>query len=174
MTELPKPLDGGGQPFLTPGAQHQRSASLRQPLRHFFPELNDWLDRLPDRRDPQACTYPTRFLAWWGILLYLLQLSSRRQLDFQLNSDGPEVLPNLNRLAQTNLASRPVHDTLDYFIGRVAIRGWVQLRYQFVQRLVRMKALDAARLLGQIIPVLLKDHIPDVAALERQTAAGGS
>jgi len=32
----------------------------------------------------------------------------------------------------------------------------------------------AARLLGQIIPVLLKDHIPDVAALERQTAAGGS
>ncbi len=32
----------------------------------------------------------------------------------------------------------------------------------------------AERLLGQIIPVLLKDHIPDVAALERQTAVGGS
>ncbi len=32
----------------------------------------------------------------------------------------------------------------------------------------------AERLLGQIIPVLLKDHIPDVAALERQAAAGGS
>ena len=32
----------------------------------------------------------------------------------------------------------------------------------------------AERLLGQIIPVMLKDHIPDVAAMERQAAAGGS
>jgi hypothetical protein len=85
----------------------------------------------------------------------LLQLSSRRQLDFQLNTDGPAVLPNLNRLAQTKVASRPVHDTLDYFLGGVALQGWTQLRYQLVQRLVRMKALDAARLLGK--PVLLLD-----------------
>lgn len=94
-------------------------------------------------------------MAWWGLLLYLLQLSARRQLDFQLNTDGPEVLPNLNRLAQTELTTRPVHDTLDYFVGQVALAGWERLRYQIVQRLLRMKALEAARLLGK--PVLLLD-----------------
>ena len=126
-----------------------------QTVRHFFPDLNDWLDRLPDTRVPEACVYPTRFLAWWGLLLYLLQLGSRRQLDYQLNTDGPQMLANLNRLAQTQLTTRPVHDTLDHFVGHVAYRGWERVRRQMVQRLVRMKALDAARLLGR--PVLLLD-----------------
>jgi hypothetical protein len=129
--------------------------ALAQTARHFFPELNAWLDRLPDRRDPEARTYATRFLAWWGICLYLLQLGSRRQLDYELRDGGPPVLANLNRLAQTEQTTLPVHDTLDYFLGGVALAGWERLRRQMVQRLVRMKALDAARLLGQ--PVLLID-----------------
>jgi hypothetical protein len=112
------------------------------------------LDRLPDTRVQDACTYPTRFLAWWGLLLYLLQLGSRRQLDYDLNTDGPQVLPNLNRLAQTRLATRPVHDTLDHFLGHVALTGWERLRAQLVQRLLRMKALDAARLLGRAVVLL--------------------
>jgi hypothetical protein len=103
----------------------------------------------------EACTYPTRFLAWWGILLYLLQRGSRRQLDYDLNTDGPQVLPNLNRLAGTQMTTRPVHDTLDHFLGHVALSGWEQVRTQAVQRLIRMKALDAARVLGR--PVLLLD-----------------
>jgi hypothetical protein len=94
-------------------------------------------------------------LAWWGLLLYLLQLGARRQLDYDLNTDGPFVLPNLNRLAQTDLQTRPVHDTLDHFNGHVALSGWERLRYRMVHRLTRMKALDAARLLGR--PVLLLD-----------------
>ena len=55
--------------------------ALVQTTRHFFPALNAWLDRLPDTRLPEACTYSTRFLAWWGICLYLPQLGSRRPLD---------------------------------------------------------------------------------------------
>jgi hypothetical protein len=72
-----------------------------------------------------------------------------------LRDGGPRVLANLNRLAQTEQATLPVHDTLDYFLGRVALAGWERLRRQMVQRLLRMKALDAARLLGH--PVLLID-----------------
>ena len=102
-----------------------------------------------------ACTYDTRFLAWWGIHLYLLQLGARRQLDFELRDGGPHVLANLNRLAETLQTSLPVHDTLDHFLGHVPLAGWERVREQMVQRLVRMKALDAARLLGR--PVLLID-----------------
>jgi len=126
-----------------------------QTVRHFFPQLNTWLDHLPDSRVQEECTYATRFLAWWGLALYLFQLGSRRQLDFDLRDGGPHVLANLNRLADTEQTTLPVHDTLDYFLGHVALDGWQRLRRQLVQRLLRMKALDAARLLGR--PVLLID-----------------
>src|SRR5262249_31735690 len=121
----------------------------------FFPDLNAWLDRLPDTRVPEACTYPARFLAWWGLALYLLQLGSRRQLDYDLRDGGPPVLANLNRLAEAGPATLPVHDTPDHFLRQVRLAGWERLRARMARRLVRMKALDAARLLGR--PVLLID-----------------
>jgi hypothetical protein len=64
-------------------------------------------------------------------------------------------LTNLNRLAETEQTTLPVHDTLDHFLDHVTLTGWERVREQLVQRLLRMKALDAARLLGQ--PVLLID-----------------
>lgn len=126
-----------------------------QTTRHFFPRLNAWFDRLPDTRVQEACTYETRFLAWWGLWLYLSQLGSRRQLDYELRDGGPLVLANFNRLADTAQTTLPVHDTLDHFVGHVALAGWEHVRQQMAQRLLRMKALDAARLLGR--PVLLID-----------------
>jgi hypothetical protein len=155
------PADGGPAPRPGTLAQAQEGATLTagkalvQTTRHFFPDLNTWLDRLPDRRVPEACTYTTRFLAWWGFFLYLPQLGSRRQLDYELRDGGGTVLANLNRLAQAAQTTLPVHDTLDHFLGKVELAGWERLRTQMVQRLLRMKALDAARLLGR--PVLLLD-----------------
>jgi hypothetical protein len=81
----------------------------------------------------------------------VLQLGSRRQLDFELRDGGPRVLANLNRLAQAEQKTLPVHDTLDHFLGHVPLAGWERLRTRMVQRLVRMKALDAARLLGRLV-----------------------
>jgi hypothetical protein len=65
------------------------------------------------------------------------------------------VLANLNRLAEAGQTTLPVHDTLDHFLGHVKRAGWERLRTQMAQRLLRMKALDAARLQGR--PVLLID-----------------
>ncbi len=63
--------------------------------------------------------YHKRFLVWLGLSLFLCKLSSRRQLDFQFNTDGPEVLPNLNRLAGTAKDSRPVNKTLEYLLKKI-------------------------------------------------------
>src|SRR5271155_2690263 len=60
--------------------------AFTQTLLHFFPHFNDWLDQLPDTRVPEACTYETRFLVWAGLLIFLLQLGSRRQLDYTLEA----------------------------------------------------------------------------------------
>ena len=93
-------------------------------------------------------------MGWWGIGLYLFQLGSRRQLDYELDAHDTYVLDNLNRLAGTDHDTRPVHDTLDYFIGHVRAKGFPRVCTKMVRRLVRMKALDAARLLGKpVVPI---------------------
>jgi len=109
------------------------------------------LDELPDRRLQEAIIYDRRFLAWWGIALFVFKLGSRRQLDFDLREGGPEVLSNLNRLAETLQKTLPHHDTLDYFVGRLGAAPLADLRTMMVRRLVRMKALDANRLQGRFV-----------------------
>ena len=109
---------------------------------------------MPDARNQDAIIYHRRFLAWWGIALYLFQLRSRRQLDFALDADDTFVLDNLNRLAETEQTTRPVHDTLDYFLGGLTPPPLSALNVQMVRRLMRMKVLDSARLLGHwVVPV---------------------
>ena len=95
--------------------------------------------------------YEKPFLLWWGLSLFLFKLSSRRQLDFQLNVDGPEVLANLNRLARTKQQTRPVNDTLDYFLAGIGSPAVAGLRTKMVRRLIRMRALDSARLQGRFV-----------------------
>lgn len=120
-------------------------------MRHFFPQLNAWFDALPDSRVQEMVEYPARFLAWWGLWLYLGQLGSRRQLDFQLDGWGTQVLTNLNRLAGTAQQTRPVHDTLDHFLGHVGAAPFAAVRTHMARRLIRMKVLDSARLLGYLV-----------------------
>jgi hypothetical protein len=123
-------------------------------VRHFFPELNAWIDQIPDPRFPPLVVYDKRFLVWWGLSLFLCELGSRRQLDYQLNTDGPEVLNNLNRLAGTAQASRPVNRTLEYFLGGIGAAPLAGLRHRMVRRLIRMRALDAARLQGRFVVLI--------------------
>jgi hypothetical protein len=137
----------GGPPLII-------AKTFAQTVRHFFPELNDWLQALPDTRDRDAITYETRFLAWWGLLLFVLQLGSRRQLDFALDRYGRTLLDNLNRLASSSQSTLPVHDTLDHFLEHVPSDAFADLRFQMVRRLIRMKVLDDARLLGHYAIVI--------------------
>jgi hypothetical protein len=94
-----------------------------------------------------------RFLAWWGIALYLLQLRSRRQRNFQLEARGTHVLDNLNRLAGTGQQTRPVHGTLDHFVGHVAPTAFARLCARLVRHLIRSKVLEPARLQGYWVAV---------------------
>lgn len=123
-------------------------------VRHFWPEFNDWLDQVPDSRFQPYVVYHKRFLVWWGLLLYLLQLGARRQLDFELDCRGNDLLTNLNRLAKTKQQTRPVHQTLHHFLGHTGVEPYPKLRRQLLQRLIRSKALDAARLHGCFVTAL--------------------
>ena len=106
---------------------------------------------MPDSRFEPFIDYHKRFLIWWGLLLFILKLGSRRQLDFDLRDEEGEVLANLNRLAQTDQETLPVHDTLEHFLGHVGADPLAQLRTKMIRRLIRMKALDGARLRGRFV-----------------------
>ena len=115
---------------------------------HFFPEINAWMDQIKDPRFLPFVVYHKRFLLWWGLCLFLFKLSSRRQLDFELDAEDTHVLDNLNRLAGTRQKTRPVHKTLNYFLGRIGPRSVADLGTQLVRRMLRMRVLEAGRLQG--------------------------
>ncbi len=96
-------------------------------------------------------TYSRKFLAYWGLLLFLCKLGSRRQLDHQLRDSHSCVLDNLNRWAGTQQDSLPVHKTLDHFLGHVGASAWAELRCRCVRQLMRMRVLDAGRLQGRLV-----------------------
>src|ERR1700756_3963649 len=88
------PVDGGPDPHPQPSPAPQGRPSLNvgpafaRTVRHFFPEFNAWLDAVPDPRCQERITYHRRFLLWYGILLFVGKLGSRRQLDFKYREEG--------------------------------------------------------------------------------------
>jgi hypothetical protein len=112
------------------------------------------LDAIPDPRPAASLTYAKRFLFWWGLSLFLFKLASRRQLDFELDAAGTQVLDNLNRLAGTQQTTRPVNKTLDDFLRQVGSQPVADLRTQVVRSLLRQKVFDEARVLGHRLVLL--------------------
>lgn len=127
------------------------SEAFVKTVRHFFPDFNQWLDEVPDSRELPLRIYETRFIIWWGLLLFVGQFGSRRQLDFQLDSLDTEVLNNLNRLIGTHHTTRPVNGTLDHALEHIPVSALEELRLKMVRRLIRMKALESSRLQGDLV-----------------------
>ena len=86
----PQGPDPGGQPVdrgSDPGPRSAPPAAagstlnigpiLAQTIRHFFPDLNTWIDDIDDPRFLPMVVYHKRFLLWWELSLFLCKLSSR-------------------------------------------------------------------------------------------------
>lgn len=94
--------------------------------------------------------YPGRSLLWSGILLFATRLGSRRRLRFEFCS--PAGIENLNRLAETDVAEVPHPDTLAYFMKGLPPTELPKVRFGMIQDLLRSRALEKFRLLGQFYP----------------------
>jgi hypothetical protein len=121
-------------------------------MAHFWPKFARWLGDIEDTRVQEKNTYLREFLTWQALMAFLLKLGSRRQVRFEL--DSPEALENLNRLAGCRQEAIAHGDTLDHFLGHVPPDSMELLRLRMVQRLIRMKALDYARLMGHFLVVI--------------------
>jgi len=125
--------------------------ALVRTVRHFWPQLNRWLQGLPDTRYQPMVVYDPRFLCWWGFLLFCCKLGSRRQLDYQLRDLETRVLDNVNVLAECQQETLPVDKTLSHYLGHLGSAALGDLRTECVRRLIRNKVLDGARLYGGFV-----------------------
>jgi hypothetical protein len=106
---------------------------------------------VPDARRRDRVTYPARLLLWYGVLLFAGRLGSRRQLDFEYREPGAEALGNLGRLAGTSQRALPHNDTLDDYLAGVGAAPVAAVRARMIGRLIRMRALDGARVQGRLV-----------------------
>ena len=99
---------------------------------------------MPDRRNPWLITYPVPHLVWEALLLFILRLSSRRQLGQERWAGA--FHDNLDRLAGTQTPRAAHPDTVNSYLEVTAPAHLQALVQRPVRHLINSKVLDFARL----------------------------
>ncbi len=132
--------------------------TLSQVVDHFFPEFNDWLMVIKDHRHPLLITYKQKALIWAGLMMYLTRRGARRQIGIELREGN--CVEGLKELSgQRNLEQAPHGDTLEYYIQKADVNDFEELPKNMIQRLVRMRVLEGARLQGYYLVAIDGVHI---------------
>lgn len=165
-------------PGRKPGPAPEGEAYGRQLLgliRHCFPDLNRWLDALPDPRRQDLCVYLGRHI-WWQILMtFLLRDGSRNAFDGDRNSGQlPENLLQLcaQEWDEERLGTRRTvtcSQNATKHAGRVSVSAVARLSVFMVRRLMQMRLLDEARLFGHWWLIAIDGTLQDRG---RDTPAG--
>jgi hypothetical protein len=121
---------------------------------HFFPKFREWLNEVPDPRDPVRTVYNQRFLLWISLFLFVCKLGSRRQIDYEFRDGGPLVLLNLNRLAGTQQTTLPSNKTVDNYLSQAGGKALPKIRKDMVYRLLRMRVLEGERVQGRYMVLI--------------------
>ena len=138
-----------------PGPAPDYQAFGRQLLavvRHCFPEMNNWLDALPDPRRQDMCVYLGRHIWWEIVMTFLLRNGSRNAFDADRNTG---LLPeNVLKLCAQEwdeglLGSRRTvtcSQNATYHASRIPVQMVARIPIAMVRRLMQMRLLDNARL----------------------------
>jgi len=120
---------------------------LMQIIRHFIPNLGLWMKQIRDFRQQKKIKYPAEVLLFTRILAYLTQLQSVRGITFKFNQD--EAIENIGILLGCEMEEMFHHDTLTYFLERLAPEEIEELRYKIVYHLIRGRYFEDFRLMGK-------------------------
>jgi len=125
---------------------------LHKTVRHFFPELGTWINEMNDPRNENSTTYPLEQMLWQGLLLFLLKLGARRQLNVVFDTE--EALSNLGVLCGRDVDTAAHDSTLGYLAERLGPDQLGRLRHRMMRGLLRKKCLARYRVLGHYLVVL--------------------
>ena len=114
-------------------------------VRHYYGKWEDIFQKVKDWRDPKRITYPLAELLFTGLLMYICQLGSRRNINHKLR--GNEAAEEKSRLL-FGTEQIPHGDTLNYGFKRLAIEEMQAVVSDLVAVLIRKKVLARWRLFG--------------------------
>jgi hypothetical protein len=121
-------------------------------VRSVFPELNRWLNQLPDPRRQDMCLYAAAHLWWSVIVTFLFRCGSRNAFDEKRNAgQAPGNLGELcgQRAEDPRFDGRPTitgSDNAARHARRVDAREVAQIPLAMMRRLMARRLFDAARL----------------------------
>lgn len=119
---------------------------LYKTMHHFFRDFRVWMKGIKDPRNKNSIIYRLPVMMWIGILLFLLKLGARRQINFLLDSEA--MIGNINALAKDNIDKIPHDGTLAYLLERLNPCELSWLRRMMINELIRKKCLTKYRLMG--------------------------
>lgn len=116
-------------------------------MKHFFPSFGSWLKAIKDPRMELMIDYPLPSLIWVGILVFLMKVEARRQINFRFNTPG--FISHINFLAKTDLEKVPHSDTVAYLLEKLPFEYLCTLRIKMIKHLMRSRTLEKFRLLDK-------------------------
>jgi hypothetical protein len=122
--------------------------------KHFFKNLNQWLEEMIDPRNKSYITYTQTDLGYMAILKNILSQFSMRQMEENFNE---EICIDTLRImsGDKNLEEMPHYDTLNYYLERLSPACLSEVRKKMVTSLIRGKQFSRGRLIGKYWRVIL-------------------
>lgn len=117
-------------------------AGLAQVFRQQLPGLLKKLSKIPDPRHPKKTKHTLTVLMIYGILVFVLQYTSRRQANDGITH--PMIKQNL-RLLFPELETMPHADTLFRLLSRINVDEIEQAQIDLVKQLIRKKKFSPLR-----------------------------
>lgn len=117
--------------------QNERQEVVEEQLRVFralLPGLLAKLAKIKDPRNPKTSKHKLAVILLYGLLIFVLHMSSRREANRKLSM--PILLENL-RLLFPELETLPHHDTLNRLLGRIEPGEIEEALVDQVRRLIR-------------------------------------
>lgn len=120
---------------------------LSTTVRHFFPELNQWIKGLKDLRNQELIIYKRETLIWSVIIMILTKQGARSKIGNQMR--GAVFLENLKQLSgQHDLKTAPHGDTAEYLSRRMNPEEMEEkLQVPMIGGLIRGRVLESERLM---------------------------
>jgi hypothetical protein len=121
-------------------------------VQHFFGGFRRLFRNVTDPRHPVYTTYPLPSVLTTGLLLFLLRLGARRQVNLMLRQNGPS---SAKFQAVFDVETCPHGDTIDETYKRLDVAEMQDVVSGTVETLIRQKVLYPYRLCGRYFLVVI-------------------
>ena len=116
-------------------------------LMHFFPNLSEWFNRMPDPRCASGRIYSQAVLVFMIIMKNISAIVSMRQMNEAFNTE--EAIRNLGMLAECELKEMPDWQTVNNYLSRLDVSCLQEILAEMIFLLIRCKTFNRFRLPGK-------------------------